>query len=44
MLANTQGISIGSAGGGLEYRRRAPESTVLYRILQEHLETFLARI
>jgi len=44
MLANTQEISTGSAGGGLEYRRRNPESTVLYRVLQEHLETFLARI
>lgn len=26
------------------YRRREPESTVLYRILAEHLETFLERI
>ena len=26
------------------YQRRQPEETVLYRILAEHLETFLARI
>ncbi len=25
------------------YRRRRPETTVLYQVLQEHLETFLAR-
>ena len=37
MLPSTQEISP-------EYRRRDPESTVLYRVLQEHLETFLARI
>jgi len=26
-----------------EYRRHAPEKTVLYTIVREHLETFLAR-
>ena len=26
------------------WRRREPEGTVLYRVLAEHLETFLARI
>jgi len=29
---------------GLVYQRRKPETTVLYRVLQEHLETFLARV
>ena len=27
--------------GAFEYRRHEPEKTVLYRIVQEHLETFL---
>jgi len=44
MYANTQEISTRTPGSGLEYRRRAPESTVLYRLLQEHLEMFLARL
>ena len=44
MLPSTQEFLPRSGGSGLEYRRRDPESTVLYRILQEHLETFLARI
>jgi len=26
----------------LEYQRRTPETTVLYRVVQHHLETFLA--
>jgi hypothetical protein len=26
------------------YKRRKPESTVLYQVLQEHLETFVARL
>ena len=26
----------------LQYQRRTPESTVLYRVLQHHLESFLA--
>ena len=26
----------------LQYRRREPEKTVLYRTVQEHLETFLS--
>jgi len=29
---------------GVRYRRRTPEDSVLYRVLAEHLETFLARI
>ena len=32
-----------SAPGVATYRRREPEKTVLYQILQEHLETFRAR-
>ena len=28
----------------LTYRRRAPEGTALYRLLAEHLQTFLERI
>ncbi|MFQ5668804.1 MAG: transposase [Candidatus Binatia bacterium] len=31
----------GIAGPGTVYRRRTPEKTVLYRVLAEHLETFL---
>ena len=27
----------------LRYRRRQPAETVLYQVMQEHLETFLAR-
>ncbi len=26
----------------LDYQRRTPETTVLYRVVQHHLETFLA--
>lgn len=29
---------------GPDYQRRKPETTVLYQVLQEHLETFLARV
>jgi hypothetical protein len=31
-----------SAPLGPRYRPRAPEKTVLYRLVQQHLETFLA--
>jgi len=44
MLSNAQGISARSAGGGLEYRRKNPESTALNRIVQEHLETILTSL
>jgi hypothetical protein len=29
---------------GPRYRRRRPEDTALYRIIQQHLETFVARL
>lgn len=29
---------------GPRYRRRRPEDTALYRIIRQHLETFVARI
>jgi hypothetical protein len=32
------------AGKGLHYERRRPEETTLYRLVQEHLETFLAQV
>ncbi len=32
------------SGGCGDYVRRAPESGVLYRVLTEHLQTFLARV
>jgi hypothetical protein len=32
------------AGEGLHYERRRPEETTLYRLVQEHLETFLAQV
>jgi hypothetical protein len=31
------------AVGAFEYIPRKPEETVLYRVIAEHLETFLAR-
>ena len=34
----------GSALAGRTYTRREPEHTVLYRVLADHLETFLARV
>jgi len=33
-----------STPAGTIYKRRNPETTVMYRVLQEHLETFLARL
>ncbi len=33
----------GAPGPGNAYRRRDPEATTLYRVMQEHLATFLAR-
>jgi len=44
MVSTMLEISVRPGGGSLEYRRRTPESTVLYRVLQGHLETSLARI
>jgi len=44
MVSTMPEISARPAGGSLEYRRRNPESTVLYRVLQNRLEIFLARI
>ena len=32
-----------AVASGPLYGPRQPESTVLYRVLQEHLETFIAR-
>jgi hypothetical protein len=32
------------AGRRVSYERRRPEDTVLYQLVQEHLETFLAQV
>jgi hypothetical protein len=32
------------AGRRIHYERRRPEETTLYRLVQEHLETFLAQV
>ena len=32
------------AGRRVHYQRRRPEDTVLYQLVQEHLETFLAQV
>ncbi len=32
------------AGKAVHYERRRPEETVLYQLVQEHLETFLAQV
>jgi hypothetical protein len=32
------------AGRRVHYERRRPEETVLYQLVQEHLETFLAQV
>jgi energy-coupling factor transporter ATP-binding protein EcfA2 len=32
------------AGKGVHYERRRPEDTVLYQLVEEHLETFLAQV
>ncbi len=31
-------------GRGVHYERRRPEETVLYQLVQEHLETFLTQL
>jgi hypothetical protein len=31
-------------GKGVHYERRRPEDTVLYQVVQEHLETFLVQV
>jgi len=33
-----------AAANPLHYERRRPEETTLYRVVQEHLETFLAQV
>jgi len=37
-------IQLAPAGKGVHYERRRPEDTVLYLLVQEHLETFLAQV
>ena len=32
------------AGKGAHYERRRPQETVLYQLVQEHLDTFLAQV
>ena len=32
------------AGRRVSYERRRPEDTVLYQLVQEHFETFLAQV
>ena len=39
-----QGGSACASGKGVHYERRRPEDTVLYQLIQEHLETFLAQV
>jgi hypothetical protein len=35
--------SVHSTGIGFQYQRRKPENSVLYRVISENLETFLAQ-
>jgi hypothetical protein len=37
-----QAVQPTPAGNPVHYERRRPEETTLYRLVQEHLETFLA--
>ncbi|MGH8607280.1 MAG: transposase zinc-binding domain-containing protein, partial [Gammaproteobacteria bacterium] len=39
-----QAARFAPAGKGVHYERRRPEETVLYQLVQEHLETFLAQV
>ncbi|MGH8534538.1 MAG: hypothetical protein ACREV1_17950 [Gammaproteobacteria bacterium] len=39
-----QAARFAPAGKGVHYERRRPEDTVLYQLVQEHLETFLAQV
>jgi len=39
-----QAAQFASTGKGVHYERRGPENTVLYQLVQEHLETFLAQV
>ena len=32
------------AGNEVQYKRRRPEETTLYQVVQEHLESFLAQV
>ena len=39
-----QAAPFAPAGKGVHYERRRPEDTILYQLVQEHLETFLAQV
>jgi hypothetical protein len=39
-----QAAQLALAANRGHYQRRRPEETVLYRLVQEHLETFLAQV
>jgi len=39
-----QAVQLAPTGKGVHYERRRPEETVLYQVVQEHLETFLAQV
>jgi hypothetical protein len=39
-----QAVQPAPAGRRIHYERRRPEDTVLYQLVQEHLETFLAQV
>jgi hypothetical protein len=39
-----QAVQCAPAGNQVHYERRRPEETTLYRVVQEHLETFLAQV
>ena len=45
MQQNTgQVVQIAPAGSCTSYERRRPEETVLYQLVQEHVETFFAQV
>ena len=37
-------VQLAPAGKGVHYERRRREDTVLYQLVQEHLDTFLAQV
>ena len=39
-----RGVQPAPAGRRVHYERRRPQDTVLYQLVQEHLETFLAQV
>jgi hypothetical protein len=39
-----EAVQTAAAGRRVTYERRRPEDTVLYQLVQEHLETFLAQV